>query len=371
MNDHSSAGCPEFTVKHQSLMAKLLTPDIYSRLKDVTTAHGYTLDMAIRPGILEVTAKIGMVAGDEESYYSFKELFDPVIEAWHGFKPDAIHRSDLDSSRITHGRLSNELVISTRVRAGRNIRGTPLPPAMSSDHRKEIMNLVQLALSGMNEEFEGRFHVLSELTREKKEELRNAHFLFQKPADDSHLTIINAACDWPFNRGIFCSSDHTFFVWCNEEDHMRIICMEHGGGVAAVFKRFCNALKHVEASIRRRGKEFMYNDHHGYICTCPTNIGTSLRASVLIKLSKLSEDYQRFESICNLLHLQIRGSYGEYSNSIDGIWDISNKERIGYTETELVQNMIDGVQLLIEMEQKLLAGECVDNVIPSTVKGIV
>ncbi|GLE10073.1 hypothetical protein PINS_up022068 [Pythium insidiosum] len=96
----------------------------------------------------------------------------------------------------------------------------------------------------------------------------------------------------------------------------------------------------------------MYNDHHGFIGTCPSNLGTGLRASVMIKLPKLSEDIKRFEHICSLLHLQPRGSAGGHSASVGGVYDVSNKQRIGHSEAELVQTMINGIKLLIAMEQE-------------------
>ena len=84
---------------------------------------------------------------------------------------------------------------------------------------------------------------------------------------------------------------------------------------------------------------------------CPTNLGTTVRASVHIKLPKISAKPD-FKSICDGLKLQIRGIHGEHSESAGGVYDISNKARLGLTEFEAVKQMYDGVKHLIELEKK-------------------
>jgi len=98
---------------------------------------------------------------------------------------------------------------------------------------------------------------------------------------------------------------------------------------------------------------FSYNEHLGYITSCPTNLGTAMRASVHIKLPNLAKDMKRFEEITNKYFLQIRGIHGEHSESEGGIYDISNKRRLGVTEVQCVQDMYDGVVALIQAEKDL------------------
>ena len=146
---------------------------------------------------------------------------------------------------------------------------------------------------------------------------------------------------------------------------MRVISMQNGGDVGAVFERWTRGVQEVEKVIKAEGRDFMYNDHLGFIGTCPSNLGTGLRASVMIKIPLLSQD-ARFKAICDALRLQARGSAGEHSASVGGKYDLSNKARIGYSEVELVQTMIDGVRVLIDMEKKLAAGESIDELVAST-----
>ena len=95
--------------------------------------------------------------------------------------------------------------------------------------------------------------------------------------------------DWPAGRGIFHNNDKTFLVWVNEEDQLRIISMQPGADIGAVFDR----LSRAAAAIEKEAK-FAHNEHLGYITSCPTNLGTALRGSVHIKLPKLSKDMAAF-----------------------------------------------------------------------------
>lgn len=363
--DATLTGYPDLSPAHKSLMAKHLSREIFSSLKEAKTSSGYTLERAIQTGVDNPHLGVGVTAGDEESYTTFKALFDPVIEGWHGYGPDAIHKCDLDPTHLTNATLPDEYIVSTRIRAGRNVRGMPLPPATDRAHRTEVMELLATSLTAMEGDLSGTFYKLAEMTPETETKLIEDHFLFQKPGGGTLLAAAGAARDWPNARGIFHNHDKTFLVWCNEEDHMRVISMQSGGDVQTVFERFSRSVASVEASIKAQGKEFMYNDHLGFIGTCPSNLGTGLRASVMVKLPKLSENVPQLEAICAHLQLQPRGSSGEHSAAVGGVWDISNKQRIGHSEVELVQTMVNGITTLIALEKKLEAGESIETDLPT------
>lgn len=95
-------------------------------------------------------------------------------------------------------------------------------------------------------------------------------------------------------RGIFHNAEKTFLVWVNEEDQLRIISMQMGADIKQVFDRLSRAASQIEARAR-----FLHNDHVGYITSCPTNLGTALRASVHIHLPNLMKDWARFEGIAD------------------------------------------------------------------------
>ena len=142
---------------HNNLMAKHLTPRLYSKLRDKVTASGFTLDQAIQTGVDNpghpFILTVGAVAGDEESYDAFAELFDPIIEERHsGFKKTDSHKTDLDSSKIRGGKFDERYVLSSRVRTGRSIRGFSLPPHCSRGERRTVEHVVCEALAGLKGE---------------------------------------------------------------------------------------------------------------------------------------------------------------------------------------------------------------------------
>ena len=165
---------------------------------------------------------------------------------------------------------------------------------------------------------------------------------------DRFLEACGLNRNWPKGRGIFHNDEKTFLVWVNEEDQLRIISMQSGADIGQVFGRLSRAANEIE----KRAK-FLHNDHVGYITSCPTNLGTALRASVHIHLPELAKDWPRFQGIADQFNVQIRGSHGEHSDTSDGIFDISNRRRLGRSEKDLVQDMYDGVKAMIEAELSL------------------
>ncbi|XP_005300700.1 creatine kinase U-type, mitochondrial isoform X1 [Chrysemys picta bellii] len=347
--------------KHNNCMASNLTPAIYAQLCDKTTPNSWTLDQCIQTGVDNpghpFIKTVGMVAGDEESYEVFADLFDPVIQERHnGYNPRTMkHPTDLDASKIKSGYFDERYVLSSRVRTGRSIRGLSLPPACSRAERREVEKVTVDALSGLTGDLAGRYYRLSEMTEKEQQQLIDDHFLFDKPVSPL-LTASGMARDWPDARGIWHNNEKTFLIWINEEDHTRLISMEKGGNMKRVFERFCKGLKEVERLIQERGWEFMWNERLGYILTCPSNLGTGLRAGVHIKLPLLSKD-TRFAKILENLRLQKRGTGGVDTATTGTTFDISNLDRLGKSEVELVQLVIDGVNYLIDCERRLEKGQ--------------
>uniref|UniRef100_A0A8C4TK63 Creatine kinase U-type, mitochondrial n=1 Tax=Erpetoichthys calabaricus TaxID=27687 RepID=A0A8C4TK63_ERPCA len=319
-----------------------------------TTPNGFTLDNCIQTGVDNpghpFIKTVGMVAGDEESYEIFADLFDPVIKERHnGYDPKNMkHPTDLDSSKDF---FDERYVLSSRVRTGRSIRGLSLPPACTRAERREVERVVSDALGGLRGDLTGRYYRLSEMTDSEQQQLIDDHFLFDKPVSPL-LTCAGMARDWPDARGIWHNNEKTFLIWINEEDHTRVISMEKGGNMKRVFERFCRGLKEVERLIQEKGWEFMWNERLGYILTCPSNLGTGLRAGVHIKLPLLSKD-PRFSKILENLRLQKRGTGGVDTAAVGSTFDISNLDRLGKSEVELVQTVIDGVNYLVDCEKRL------------------
>lgn len=362
----SSQNYPDLS-QHNNCMAKCLTPAIYERLQSKCTPNGVTLDHCIQTGVDNpghpYIYTVGCVACDEESYSVFAELFDRVIDDRHGgYGPERKHPTDLDYRKITNGQFDSKYVLSTRVRTGRSIRGLGLPPTCSRAERREVENIMKRSLGKLSGELKGKYYPLTGMTEAQQDQLINDHFLFDKPVSPL-LTCAGMARDWPDARGIWHNDAKNFLVWINEEDHTRFISMQKGGDMNAVFKRFCEGITTVEKHMKSMGYEYMWNEHLGYILTCPSNLGTGLRAGVHVKLPKLSK-HKKFDQILSAYKLQKRGTGGVDTQSTDGTFDISNNERLGKSEVQLVQLLIDGVHTLVSMEKALEKGKDIEHLIP-------
>tara|TARA_B100001063_G_scaffold243982_1_gene275750 strand:+ start:323 stop:1372 length:1050 start_codon:yes stop_codon:yes gene_type:complete len=344
----SSNSYPNFPSDCKSLLSKYLTKEVYEELKNKKTSSGFTLSQTIASGVENFDSGIGIYAGDIESYHTFAALFDPIIEEYHGFSKSDSHISNLnpDDLNAPNPDIENKYIISTRIRVGRNIANLPLGPAISKEQRDEVEKQASNALNSLDGKLKGTYYPLDGMSKEVSQKLVEDHFLFK--AGDRFLEAAGLNRQWPKGRGIFHNNNKTFLVWVNEEDQLRIISMQQGGDIKEVFQRLSNAISKIEEKI-----EFSYNDHLGYITSCPTNLGTAMRASVHIKVPNLAQDYTRFEEITNKHHLQIRGIDGEHSQSVGGVYDISNKRRLGVTEVKCVQDMYDGVVELIKVEKEL------------------
>merc|ERR1712055_261978 len=250
-------------------------------------------------------------------------------------------------------------VLSSRVRTGRSIRGLCLPPHCSRAERRKVEKIVTDALNKLDGDLKGKYYPLTSMTEAQQEKLIEEHFLFDKPVSPL-LLASGMARDWPDARGIWHNDKKNFLVWVNEEDHLRIISMELGGNINAVFRRFCDGINQVEKHMKAAGNEYMWNEHLGFVLTCPSNLGTGVRAGVHVKVPHLSKRAD-FDALLGKLRLQKRGTGGVDTASTDGTFDISNADRIGFSEVELVQMVIDGIELLVVLEKKLEAGEKVDD----------
>merc|ERR1719424_929105 len=377
---------PDLTA-HANLCTDALKADmgIYDRLKGRVTKLGVNLGHCIKTGIDNkghpMITTCGLVAGDEESWTLFAEVLDKVIQARHGgYSPYSDHPSDMNPDNISSTKIdpTGKYILTARCRTGRSVRGFRLPPCNSFEERREIERLVVQGLLNMTGELKGDYHPLhgsrsyssqpNGMSEAKEEQLRSRGNLFQEP--DSTL-LLSSGCGrhWPDARGIFHNEEMNFFVWINEEDHMRIISMEKGDNIRAIFQRFADATQAIQSVLHANGYDFMHNDHLGFILTCPSNLGTGLRAGAMVKLPHLSAR-KDFKKICAQLSLQARGCAGVDSASVGGTWDISNADRLGKSETTLVNIFIEGVANYIHWEGMLERGESIDAELAKALPGV-
>jgi len=351
-----AAPFPEIKSTH-SLVAKHVTKEKWDKLCEHKTAtSGFTLRKAIACAIDYDDQHCGIYAGDADSYVDFAEVFDPLICEYHGLDENFSHTSDMDSTKLKGNVNRDAPVKSTRIRVGRSIEGFGLSPGITKEQRLEMENLMKSAFQKLEGDLAGTYYPLLGMEESVRQQLVDDHFLFV--SGDKNLITAGMERDWPEGRGIFHNEAKTFLVWVNEEDQLRIISMEKGGDVKNVFERLARGIAAVEKSIKdESGKSFLLSEKLGYLHSCPTNLGTGMRASVHCDLAGWTkEGLPALKARCEELKLQPRGTRGESGGQTGITYDISNKHRLGYSEIELVQCMIDGVNTLytedLELQKK-------------------
>ena len=332
-----------------SLMKKVVTPEVFEEHKAKKTSRGYTLLECMNSGIEHLDSANGIYAGDEECYTAFGDVFQKIVEEYHApYKLEDGHKSDMNPDHLNCPNPDPEgkYIRSTRIRVARNLKGYGLAPSLGKQERLDIEKKVVEILESLTGELAGTYYPLLGMDEATRQKLVNDHFLFKK--GDRFLEAAGCNKEWPEGRGIFHNDAKTFLVWLNEEDQLRIISMEKGSDIGSVFRRLCNAVNAIDTKLG-----FQHSDSLGYISSCPTNLGTGMRASVHVKIPN-AYAHPDFKAICDQYHIQPRGIHGEHSESTGedaGVYDISNKRRLGLSEVRCVQDMYDGLMKLLEIEK--------------------
>ncbi|KFP90354.1 Creatine kinase B-type [Apaloderma vittatum] len=353
---------PDLSV-HNNHMAKVLTLDLYKKLRDKQTPSGFTLDDVIQTGVDN--------PGNGWGPGLVLSSHVPCCDLTYQF-PDTsiinIKMAQLNNQRLppdeeypdlsTH---NNHMAKVLTLDLYKKLRDRVTPSGFTLDDVIQT-GVDNPALGSLEGDLKGKYYALRNMTDAEQQQLIDDHFLFDKPVSPL-LLASGMARDWPDARGIWHNDNKTFLVWINEEDHLRVISMQKGGNMKEVFTRFCTGLTQIETLFKSKNYEFMWNPHLGYILTCPSNLGTGLRAGVHIKLPNLGK-HEKFGEVLKRLRLQKRGTGGVDTAAVGGVFDVSNADRLGFSEVELVQMVVDGVKLLIEMEKRLENGQSIDDLMP-------
>jgi protein arginine kinase len=232
---------------------------------------------------------------------------------------------------------SPETVMTTRVRLARNIASIPFIARAREDQLNVVMKTVTSSSAhakGLENAFMLKMSDLSDLDR---------GFLVER-----HLISPDFANESP-NRGILVGGDETASIVINEEDHLRIQILCSGDQITEAWDR-ANALDdHLEETL-----EYVFSPDLGYLTSCPTNVGSGLRASVLVHLPALVLTKQIRKVIQGVAQvgLAVRGFYGEGSDVVGNFFQISNQITLGQTEKETLASLERVVQQVLGYEEK-------------------
>ena len=175
-------GFPLFPEGTKSSVARFNTQEVWGKLHGKKDAQGVPYELCIFSGCKNVDSAIGVYAGSHDSYKTFALLMDKVIEDYHGYRPGDSHVSDMDASKLDCPPFSAEeasMIVSTRIRVGRNLEGYPLGPGVTKKQRDNIMQKVVAACDTFTGDLKGTFHPLKGMGKETQDQLIADHFLFK------------------------------------------------------------------------------------------------------------------------------------------------------------------------------------------------
>ena len=178
------------------------------------------------------------------------------------------------------------------------------------------------------------------------------HLMFKDMAADSYLNTAGISGDWPHGRGTYISEDRRVSIWCNEEDHLRVTVLMNTTMLNEPFNLLSATLKELETV---PGVEFKKSSEFGYVTSCPSNLGTGMRASVMCCLPKLTADAStdKASGIAKPFGLSVRGTGGEHTPVVGNMVDISPSARFGISEAEILGRLFKGIQAMMEQEKKI------------------
>lgn len=151
-------------------------------MKDKKDKAGFSFREAIFSGCKNTDSGIGCYAGSHDSYKTFAPFFDKIVEDYHKHSKDAKHVSNMKAAELVAPPLPEDeaaMIVSTRIRVGRNLADFPLGPALSKQQRLDVMNTVVKALDTFEGDLKGKFYSLEGMDKETQTKLIEDHFLFK------------------------------------------------------------------------------------------------------------------------------------------------------------------------------------------------
>ncbi|UNK17995.1 protein arginine kinase [Paenibacillus sp. N3/727] len=233
----------------------------------------------------------------------------------------------------------SDIVISTRVRVARNLQHLPFPLLATNQQSAEVLERLTGVLKDQEELKElGSFHtiILDDMEELDKKVLVEKHLISPALANESR------------NGAVILTEDESVSVMINEEDHLRIQCLYPGFQVREAWDRATALDDLFEDQV-----DYAFDDKSGYLTSCPTNVGTGLRASVMMHLPALvmTQQINRILSAVSQVGLTVRGMYGEGSEAVGNLFQISNQITLGQTESEIIDNLHSVALQIIEHEK--------------------
>ena len=235
--------------------------------------------------------------------------------------------------------MSNDVVISTRIRLARNLKDYPFPCKLNSQGREKVIEKVRDAVKKSNSPVDSDFSFIkmSELTSSQSVSLVEKRLVSPEFISETD------------GRALLISKDECFSIMINEEDHIRLQVITKGLSLEQAYDTADKLDTLLDENL-----DFAFDEKLGYLTQCPTNLGTGMRASVMLHLPALekSRAISRIAGNLSKLGLTIRGAHGEGTEPKGALYQLSNQVTLGISEKAAIENLKNITEQLIAQENQ-------------------
>ncbi len=234
----------------------------------------------------------------------------------------------------------DRIVMSSRVRLARNVKDAAFPGWAKKPERVRVLDMIRPAIEGLPEMKEAFSESMDNLSTLDKQILVERHLISREHAAKSA------------GSGLVLNREESLCVMINEEDHLRMQALRPG----LQLKQAWLAIDQADTALEKR-LEYAFNTEIGYLTACPTNLGTGIRVSAMLHLPGLvlAEQINPIIQSVNKLGLAVRGLYGEGTEALGNVFQVSNQMTLGETETAIVERLDKVLSQIIENEENARA----------------
>jgi protein arginine kinase len=231
---------------------------------------------------------------------------------------------------------NSKIVMSSRVRFARNLRNFPFPGWAKKPERQKALELIMPAVEA-----------LPEMSTSFGDSMDNVVAIYKQVLVERHLISREHAAK-NVGSGVVINDKETISVMINEEDHLRMQAMKSGLQLKNVFKLIDKVDSELEEAL-----DFAFSPKLGYLTACPTNVGTGMRASAMVHLPAmvLSDQINQVVQAVNKLGLAVRGLYGEGTEALGNVFQVSNQTTLGEKEGDVIDRLNKVILTVIEHEE--------------------